>query len=338
MKLGFRVGQIRATGKFVGNNQSRRDKLDTLGFVWRARAETMSSVGNPEISFDQIYDALVTYRNVFKPRGDITVPPQFIVPDTDPWPENTRELPLGQCMAKLRTKSFLKKNPGAEEKLAAIGFQMDKKTAAHDVRFQNVYDGLKRYKEIYGDLLVPQPFVVPNKSAEWPEEAWNLRLGARVNAIRSQGTFVNNSPDRKEMLDELGFVWSPPESERRKRGRKSKEEKEQMEKEAMEAVSQEGGSPKLDSGDDAQDEVVDVESLMSSFDFSATSGDSSGEESIAPTWGFEGGRELPELVTAAQEEAAQQAAQDEYKPPLNLEESLAEAKLRAIEVGVVEEG
>ena len=50
---------------------------------------------------------------------------------------------------------------------------------------------------------------------------WGLRLGARVNAIRSQGTFVNTEPSRRDELTELGFVWEQS-GDARRRGRKKK--------------------------------------------------------------------------------------------------------------------
>ena len=330
MKLGKEVGQIRSTGKYVDDSRSRREKLDKLGFLWRVRAETRSADSLADVSFDQIYDALVTYRKEFDVKGPLTIPKQFIVPEADPWPDSTRGLPLGDSVEKLRTKSFLKKNPGAEEKLAQIGFQFDTKVAANDIRFQNVYNGLKRYKEIYGNLLVPQPFEIPSDSDEWPEETWGLRLGARVNAIRSQGTFVKTSPERREMLDEIGFVWSPPDSERRKRGRKSKAEKE---REAAAAAAAAEGYPGAFGPE--TDDTDELDAFVSSFDFGSMAGDADGEESISPTWGLEGGREMKDFVAAAQEDAAQQAAQDEYEEPQTLEQSLAAAKERALECGVI---
>jgi hypothetical protein len=332
LKLGQKVGQIRSTGKYVDTNERRRKQLDKLGFVWRLRAETKSAVDSGDIPFEQIFEALVVYKNEMKPNGPFTVPLQFAVPESEPWPESTRGLPLGRSISMLRSKSYLRENPGAEEKLEKIGFQLDTKVAANDVRFDNVYNALIRYKEVYGDLLVPQPFEVPNPSADWPEGTWGLRLGARVNAIRSQGTFVKNNDERRQLLDDVGFVWSPPESERRKRGRKSKAEKEQEEKEAFEAAANAATQPDAR----AHEELDDVDSFVASFDFSSS--DDNGEERIAPTWGFEGGRELQDVMAAAQEEAEQKAAQDEYKPPKTLGESLAEAKQRAIEVGIVQEG
>ena len=63
-------------------------------------------------------------------------------------------------------------------------------------KFQLIYEALIVYKSIYNDLYVPQTFIVP--SAEpWPESLWDLKLGARINAIRSQGTFISNSPERR---------------------------------------------------------------------------------------------------------------------------------------------
>ena len=119
----------------------------------------------------------------------------------------------------MRNKSFSKANPEIYIPLEELGVQLDVKAAVNDNRFQRVFDALVRYKEIYGDLLVPQPFVIREESDEWPESTWGLRLGARVNAIHSQGTFVNTKPERCSQFDDIGFVWGPPPSERR-RGQK----------------------------------------------------------------------------------------------------------------------
>lgn len=338
MPLGKKVSSIRSTGQYVDGKPARHKQLDKLGFVWRLRAATKSAVDNEEVQFDQIFDALVVFKKEMSPSGGLTVPLDFTVPDSDPWPESTRGLPLGRSLSKFRSKAFAKENPDAAKKLQDIGFQTDAKMSANDIRFMNVYNALKRYKETYGDLLVPQPFEVPDKSEDWPEETWGLRLGARVNAIRSQGTFVKNDEARRQQLDEIGFVWTPPDSERRKRGRKTKAEKEAEGKAALEAAANAAGSRVSDAEGEGKEDASDVDSFISSFDFASISGESEGEESISPTWGLEGGRELPDVVAAAKEEASQPTKPDEIKPEVNLEESLAEAKRRAIEVGVIQEG
>ena len=202
LKLGQRVAAIRSTGRYVEGDDERRKVLDDMGFLWRLRAPSPDK--NMDVSFDQIYDALKTYKKV---EGNLNVPSNFIVPNYDPWPEPTRGMPLGKKIPGIRSKAFLKANPQASVKLEKLGFECDGKVAANDARFNTVYLALVRYKELNGDLLVPQPFIVPEGDNDWDEELWGLRLGARVNAIRSQGTFVKSNESRKQLLDDLGFEW-----------------------------------------------------------------------------------------------------------------------------------
>ena len=337
MKLGQRVAAIRSTGKFVQNNEKRRKILQDLGFVWRLRAAEPIAV--EDVSFDQIYLALSTLRRLQPQKQPLTVPTSFVVPDCDPWPESTRGLPLGKNLVTIRTKSFLKNNPGAKEKLEALGFELDGKApgkvAAHDTRFQNVYDALVTYKDLYGDLLVPQPFVVPENTSEWPENTWGLRLGARVNAIRSQGTFVNTNPDRRQQLDNLGFVWSPPQlASGRKRGRRRRQD-----------VDDEGMTKEEDTESRNDSEPKSLESMTSamenlfgrSFDFGGSEKfkANNGEEGKFPlTWGIEAAKRESKATRAAAEAVKQ--TQDEYRPPVLLSDTLKTATDNAIALGILE--
>jgi len=334
MKLGQKVGSIRETGLYVDESKQRRQQLEKLGFVWKLRAATDTS-----IPFDQIYDALAVYRSEIKPSGPLTVPTEFCVPDADPWPENTRGLPLGRSIKQLRTKAYLKANPGAKERLKEIGFEIDKKLSANDKRFQAVYLALERYKETYGDLLVPQPFVVPTDSEEWPEESWGLRLGARVNAIRSQGTFIKNNAERQDMLDALGFVWTPPEKESRKRGRKTLDQIDKEEKQAiMEASSTKAATKsknKSGSGEN-NSEKGDADPFLSFFDFDEKQKDAKNKAG-QPTWGLEAGRDGDGFRSAGQRDPLEQEVDDDYEAPRTLGESLRQARERALEALIIED-
>eukprot|EP00979_Chaetoceros_neogracilis_P005013 scaffold858_cov231-Chaetoceros_neogracile.AAC.1 len=301
LKLGQRVAAIRSTGKYVDDNDERRKNLDDMGFLWRLRAPSPDK--NMDVSFDQVYDALVTYREEVQPEGTLIVPSNFIVPNYDPWPEATRGMPLGKKIPTVRSKAYLKANPEATTKLNEIGFEFDGKIAANDARFNNVYSALVRYKELNADLLVPQPFIVPEGTDEWNEEFWGLRLGARVNAIRSQGTFVKTNPERREQLDILGFEWELP-SAGKKRGRKKKTENEALAGPAPPGL--------LDSAVAFHDELE------------------VGDQADTPTWGFE------DDETEQKVQLQQQAADEEYRPPKNLNTTLTEAAERAIAVGVIE--
>jgi hypothetical protein len=339
MKLGMRVAAIRSTGKYIQNDPQRRQTLEKLGFVWRMRQASQGFDTAEGVTFDQFYDALKWYDKLY-PDDKLDIPHEFVVPSEGPWPDNIRGLPLGMVKAsKLDDKAFLKSDPDSVEKLAALGLSVkpQSKIPANDARFQKVLDGLKRYKEIHGDLLVPQPFVIPEDSPDWPEETWGLRLGARVNAIRSQGTFVKSDPDKRQMLNDIGFVWDPPQSQRRKRGRESLQE--DIEEEDSE-IEVQNNDRKLSGGADGDDQSDLLDNIFGAgFDFDDQLNQNAGdevEENAAPTWGLEAGRD-PEQAFAAREEF-KQPDQDDWKPPLNLEESLNAAAQRAEAVGIIEPG
>jgi len=278
-----------------------------------------------DVSFDQIFDALVTYRTEVQPEGNLVVPSNFIVPNYEPWPEATRGMPLGKKIPTVRSKAYLKANPEATKKLTKIGFEFDGKIAANDARFTSVYAALIRYKELNDDLLVPQPFIVPEPSDDWDEEFWGLRLGARVNAIRSQGTFVKSNPERREQLDQLGFEWELP-AAGKKRGRKKKAENEALAGPAPPGLLDDGDDEDEEYEEDEEDEEPLPAGLSSAFDEIFQGGD----QGDAPTWGFEDEEADPKVLMK------QQASEVEYLPPKNLNQTLMEAAQRAIDVGVIE--
>ena len=312
MKLGQRVAAIRSTGRYVQNNETRRKMLDDMGFLWRLRSPSPGKKLDG-IAFEQVYDALKMYRDQVQPAGTrLDVPLNFVVPDCEPWPDSTRGLPLGKIMPTVSSKAYLKQHPDAEGKLTSLGLQPDVKTAANDLRYQRVYDALVKYKELYGDLIVPQPFTVPEDGDEWPEEVRGLRLGARVNAIRSQGTFVKSNPSRKEELDALGFVWDTPvNADGKRRGRKRKDE-----------MDDEGED---DNGDDRQFASDPTSAFNTTRDPFFT-----GDQSSPPQWAFEGDDDEDALMEQQQKDEAKYAA------PKSFNETLEEMAEMAMSIGIME--
>jgi hypothetical protein len=67
---------------------------------------------------------------------------------------------------------------------------------------QQIVPGLETHKAIYGNLEVPQSFVVP-ASEEWPMVSYGLRLGKAVNSIRTMETHVENDPERRQWLNDI---------------------------------------------------------------------------------------------------------------------------------------
>ena len=136
--------------------------------------------------------------------GHVRVPTAFVVPDADGWPEEARGLALGLQVSGLRTQK--KRGALAQDDVA----QLEARSFVwnlYDWKWQCVLQSLQAYQKLHGDLQVPQSFVVPSE-APWPEEAWGVKLGSRVDTIRSQEIFVKHHPERRAELDALGFRWN----------------------------------------------------------------------------------------------------------------------------------
>ena len=70
-------------------------------------------------------------------------------------------------------------------------------------------EAMATYKSIYGDVMVPASFVVPRDNDEWSKGCWDLPLGNVVHRLRLRHDFLtgDNALERKNQLDNLGFVW-----------------------------------------------------------------------------------------------------------------------------------
>jgi hypothetical protein len=74
---------------------------------------------------------------------------------------------------------------------------------SHETQYEFVKRCLLKYKELKGDMLVPQDYLIPwNES--YPEEMWGVGLGNSVAHIRSHGSFSAH----KDELIAIGFIYS----------------------------------------------------------------------------------------------------------------------------------
>ena len=95
----------------------------------------------------------------------------------------------------------MKDHPERRAELDALGFVWDDL----ERRWKELRAALRAYQEVHSDLAVPQRFVVLSE-VPWPEEAWGIKLGSRVNNIRSLEHFVKDHLERRAELDAMGFV------------------------------------------------------------------------------------------------------------------------------------
>jgi hypothetical protein len=193
MKFGMIVNNIRAKGYYLSDDKpERKEWLDEMGFVW----------DDLERRWDIAQTALTMYK---EEHGDLNVPHAFVVPSSAPWAEETWGMKLGSIVNTIRSygQYLSDDKPERKEWLDEMGFVWDE----HERRWDIAQTALTMYKEEHGDLNVPHAFVVPS-SAPWAEETWGMKLGSIVRDIRSQGHYLSDDkPERKEWLDEMGFVW-----------------------------------------------------------------------------------------------------------------------------------
>jgi hypothetical protein len=117
MPLGNIVEHIRCGNIAAKEIQSRRSKLDDLGFDWEAEHPNRYL----NLRFDLMVVALFTYNKIY---GNSEVPREFIIPPEVPWPVHTYGLQLGEMVNTVRRNEYLLKKefPERVELLELFGF------------------------------------------------------------------------------------------------------------------------------------------------------------------------------------------------------------------------
>ena len=69
---------------------------------------------------------------------------------------------------------------------------------------KNEFEGLRRYKEIYGNLNVPDSFRVPGNDNQWPIDSWGLELGKTLTNIKT----TDNYDIYRSELESIGFRYN----------------------------------------------------------------------------------------------------------------------------------
>ena len=183
MGLGKIVSDIRG-GRVL---KTKKDQLIRMSFDFRSQW-----VGQFN-GFEKIKAALIQYRELY---GDMSVPPDYIVPQSEDWEEDQWGMVLGHITQKIRDDNrYLSKH----DELESIGFKFSSHRLTE--RSNLVKIALERYNELYGDMLVPIKFIIPDECDEWSEEMWGMLLGKIVNATRAGNSHVRMRDD----LSEMGF-------------------------------------------------------------------------------------------------------------------------------------
>lgn len=172
IKLGQIVSSIRSGVRRTTPEQKK--KLNEIGFVWRVRKPGIKK------SFEEIYELLKLYVNEY---GDCLVPQNFIFHDEK----------LGIYVSRYRAAKE-RFSPEKRKLLDEIGFAWQLEHHNRRTSFEDFCEMLKKYKAEHGNCLVPNKYIIDD-----------INLGNIVHCIRSGSRSV--TPEQRNALDELGFVW-----------------------------------------------------------------------------------------------------------------------------------
>merc|ERR1711966_436423 len=94
----------------------------------------------------------------------------------------------------IRVDSIRNQNtyPEERDRLNDIGFVWEKQRRR--LQDQDILNLLAIYKNIYGNLLVPLSFKVPQEHSSWPKKYTGVNLGYIVSHIRNRGSYKSIFP------------------------------------------------------------------------------------------------------------------------------------------------
>ena len=166
--------------------QERRDKLNSIGFVWSVRELGRSSKWDKK--WNDKFERLLQYK---QENGDCLVPQNYkeykedtLLPSLGKWVSQQRSL---QANNKLRSDR--------RSKLESIGFVWvaGESLTAYEEKWEEMFERLEEYSREYGNCLVPDRY------KEDPS------LGIWVNHMRQGRNDLDS--ERICRLESIGFVW-----------------------------------------------------------------------------------------------------------------------------------
>jgi hypothetical protein len=175
INLGHHVGKIRHRKDFLKDHPEREEFLKTIDFSWNTK------IDDGEKSWIEFLSHMEMY---FIDNNNSNVPATYKCSDG---------YPLGsRCVSIRRSNQYMN---DSEKKLQLE--QMNFTWTPLEDKWEEFLRRLTEYKTRYKNCKVPDDYIIDG-----------YRLGQIVATVR-RGTYITNYPEeRKEILNNLGFIWS----------------------------------------------------------------------------------------------------------------------------------
>ena len=174
-ELGKHVGHIRQRKDFVKDNPERLEFLESINFSWNVR------IDEEEESWLKFWPHMKKFNNEY---GHSKVPATYKCSDG---------YALGSHCVSIRHNNQYMNDINKRRQLEKIGFSWD---PLGDT-WEKFWKELCKYEKDNGHCKVPATYKCSNGYA----------LGQTVVTVR-HGTYLSGFPERKKLLDDMGFIWS----------------------------------------------------------------------------------------------------------------------------------
>jgi len=174
-QLGVYVGHIRQRQDYVKDNDVRLEFLKSINFSWNVR------VDQEEESWLEFWTHMIKFHTE---NGDSNVPATFKC--------KKDEYALGSRCVSIRHANQYMNDLNKKQQLEEIGFSW----SPLDDNWDKFWKEIVKYHTSTGNCKVIDGYKTDD----------DYRLGQTVITVR-HGTYIKNFPERKKMLDDIGFIW-----------------------------------------------------------------------------------------------------------------------------------
>lgn len=175
--------------KYKNNTLSEKQiqLLNDIGMIWNMKDKNIRN----NKRWTKNYEFARQYYNTYK---NLLIPYDYIVKD-----ENGKEILLGIWIYSQRNK--YKQGKLSDECIWLLNNIKMIWDAGYS-KWDMYYEELKRFKEIYGDLFVPNNYLFKDKDDTYDLYFWLENQKRLLNARKNSSTYKYYN-----MLDELGIIW-----------------------------------------------------------------------------------------------------------------------------------
>jgi hypothetical protein len=181
---GMRLGRVTASILTGDKFSKHQDEFIKLGLIRK--------LGDPDDRARRLVLAVKTYKKVhnLSENDAVAIPQVFVVPrDSSDWPQALWGMKLGAAVAQLLCKNLFS---NYRDEFARLG--LTARYGSYDAMAQRLFTAIKTYKKVYDiphdrSVFIPEKFVVPRDSPDWPQELWGMKLGRTVAGVRHRGNY-----------------------------------------------------------------------------------------------------------------------------------------------------